>query len=167
MAVLGLYTCQSSKVNVLWLCIVIRPHKGKGAFGFPARKLKRLKGRNKHNSLHIKNSLCILEHFSCIKSSLLRVKVSPLSFGLHLTLNNGSTSCCSGSQSESSGRASFLCMSFTQCRQAADFLLLCLDNNISSTPHLLWVFDPEEYRQLLFRFVFLLYCSLLTSELCL
>lgn len=57
---LWLYWCfihaKNSKGNVLWLCIVIRPHKGKGAFGFPPPKLnsKGLKG-----SLHIKNLICV------------------------------------------------------------------------------------------------------------
>lgn len=62
---LWLYWCfihaKNSKANALWLCIVIRPHKGNGAFGFPARKLKTkgLKGRNEQRSLYIKNVICI------------------------------------------------------------------------------------------------------------
>lgn len=92
---LWLYWCfihaKNSKVTVLWLCIVIRPHKGKGAFRFPARKLKSkgLKGRNEHSSLHIKDLIWVLEQegffltmelrVCCAKASLAGIKVSPLS----------------------------------------------------------------------------------------
>lgn len=60
---------KTSDANVLWLCIVIRPHKGKAAFGFPARTLKSkgLKGKNKHSSLHRKKLICILEQESFFK----------------------------------------------------------------------------------------------------